>query len=141
MLTAKILYPDTLHGNRIIECLECGLSYIKKDFMALSDAWKLKYFKLSSGGHENVKPDIIVCHNCLFAILKDLAIEAKTSPVKFKILTRLQEIEFDFFPEQYANMQLGTHMDDFLATLDALNGDFTDDTDETPPREGASPDW
>ena len=139
MLTAKILYPDTLHGNRITECLECGLSYVKKDFTALSDAWKLKYFKLSSG--ENIKPDIIVCHNCLFEILKDLAAEAKTSPIKFKILTKLQEIEFDFFPEQYVHMQLGTRMDDFLATLDALDGDLTDDTDEMPPREGDSSDW
>ena len=142
MLTAEILYPDALHGNRVTKCIECSLSYRKKDWQALADAWKLKYFKLTSSEieYEGSPLEIIICHNCLFEILKDLNNQTKAPNIQFKILTKTQQIELEFEQNQL-NLQTGTMMDTFLKSLDSFDDDDTHDTDEMPPREGDSPDW
>ena len=148
MLTAEILYPDTLHGNRKCSCVDCGLSYIKKDYKTLFDAWKLKYFKLLSTEieYKGTEPDVVVCHNCLFEVLKDFTKSAPTNLIKFLILTRNQQIELEFNTDQHNLLQSGTRMDDFLATLDQLDARDTDDTreddtGEDDTGEDGNPDW
>ena len=139
MLIARILYHDLLGGKkRKLKCVECSLSYWKKDYKILFDAFKLKYFKIDSTEVDlkETDPDIIVCHTCLLSILKDLA--AKDDPpaqIKFHILTKSQEIELQFNPNQYEQLASGTNMDDLLAGLDELDTRDTDDTRED------DPDW
>lgn len=144
MLIAKILYHEDFGKKRKIKCVECGLSYFKKDYKILYDAFKLKYFKINS---TRVEPkagdsDLIVCHNCLFSILQDLSNrDPNAAEIKFKILTNLSEIEFEFNPKQLGLLQKGTAMDDLLAGIDALDAGDTDDTREDDTDEDGNPDW
>jgi hypothetical protein len=84
--------------------------------------------------------DALVCHNCLFEILKDLHAESEEDVVTFRILTKSNEIDLQYDASTYQELQTGTNMDDFLAGIDDID-DVTDDTDEMPPREDDSPDW
>jgi len=138
MLTAEILYPDTLHGNRKCSCVDCGLSYVKKDYKTLFDAWKLKYFKLLSSEikYEGMEPDVVVCHNCLFKVLKDFSEGATSNLIRFLILTKNQQIELEFNTDQFDLLQSSTVMDDFLGSLDRLDAG---DSDEMPPHEDDVP--
>jgi len=147
MLTAEILYPDSLHGNRKCSCIDCGLSYVKKDYEILANACKLKYFTLSSSEIEldGTEPDVVVCHNCLFKVLKDFSKDGSPNLIKFLILTKNQEIELEFNTDQFDLLQSNTVMDDFLASLDRIDAGDTDEMppheDEMPPHEDDSPDW
>ena len=148
MLIAKILYHEKLGKKRKLKCVECGLSYFKRDYKILFDAFKLKYFKINSTEVElkATDPDIIVCHNCLFSILKDLSKKSNNpSEIRFKILTSLSEIELQFNPNQFPHLQKGTNMDDLLAGLDDLDTRDTDDTREgdtcEDEDEDGNPDW
>ena len=140
MIVAEILYPEITIGK--IKCIECELSYREKDYKTFYDASKLKYFLLSSTHTIDVigNMDVLVCHNCLFEILKDLQAESEEDVVTFRILTKLNEIDLQYDTAASQELQTGTNMDDFLAGIDDIDGD-TGDTDEMPPREGDSPDW
>ena len=137
MIVAEIFYPDVASDE--IKCIECELSYRKKDYELLYAAWKVKYFFISSTSvkYDRRKPDLIVCHNCLFEILKDLNKEVKSKTIRFKILTKSQEVELQYDSEATNDLNQSTNMDDFLSGLDAIEGD----TDEMTPREGDYPDW
>ena len=139
MLTAEILYPDSLHGNRKCSCVDCGLSYVKKDYETLAAACKLKYFRLLSSEikYEGTEPDVVVCHNCLFGVLKGFS-EGSSNLIKFLILTKNQQIELEFNTDQFDLLQSNTVMDAFLGSLDRLDAG---DTDEMPPHEDDSPNW
>ncbi len=145
MLIARILYHDQLGGKkRKLKCVECGLSYWKKDYKILFDAFKIKYFKINSTeiDFNETDPDVIVCHNCLFSILKDLASRSSTpNKIQFQILTKTQEIELQFNPNQFPMLSKGTNMDDLLAGLDDLDTRDTDDTREGDTGEDGNPDW
>jgi hypothetical protein len=140
MIVAEILYPEITIGK--IKCIECELSYREKAYKILYDASKLKYFLLSSTHtiDDLGKMDALVCHNCLFEILKDLHAESEEDVVTFRILTKSNEIDLQYDASTYQELQTGTNMDDFLAGIDDID-DVTDDTDEMPPREDDSPDW
>jgi len=140
MLTAEILYPDSLHGNRKCSCIDCGLSYVKKNYEILADAYKLRYFKLLSSEikYKGTEPDVVVCHNCLFEVLKSFSKGGESNSIKFLILTKNQQIELEFDTDQFDLLQSSTVMDDFLGSLDRLDAG---DTDEMPPREDDSSDW
>jgi len=142
MLVAEILYPEIVIGE--IKCMECDISYREKDYKTLYDASKLKYFALSSTATPTAvaKIEVIVCHNCLFEILKDLQAESEINMVEFKILTKENEIDLKYDTSSQ-ELEQGTNMDDFLAGIDDIDDIDEDagDTDETPPREDDSPDW
>ena len=138
MIIAEILYPEVIIGGGKVKCVECELSYQRKDYKTLYDASKLKYFFISTKEIKKSDSDIIVCHNCLFDILKDLTEEAQINVITFKILTHLSEIELQYDIDMGEELYFATNMDDFLAGLDSLDAGDTDDTHAS---EDDDPDW
>ena len=135
MLIAEVLYPEV--ANIDIECIECNLCYSPKDYDTLYKAWKIKYFFISSSNSKVDKDDteIVVCHNCLLNILKDVHSDMEEhypdTPqiIKFKVLTRHSEIELEFDMDA-DKLNEGTNMDDFLAAIDTLDDSHNDEKND-----------
>tara|TARA_B100000676_G_scaffold310406_1_gene376840 strand:- start:1703 stop:2140 length:438 start_codon:yes stop_codon:yes gene_type:complete len=141
MLVAETIYPQQTNGK--ISCIECGLSYNKNEYIVLWDAGKLKYFFLSSTNKSKSDDDtdIVVCHSCLFSILKDVREDSKVDVIKFNILTATQELELEYDEETDEALNQGTNMDDFLLELSALDEELPPDTDDTHNTGEDDPDW
>ena len=127
MLEAEILYPHNACSET--KCVECNLAYSKKEYEVLYNAFKIKYFYLSSTTQpkEDNDLDIIICHSCLFSIIEDVAEESKNDVVPFRILTQIQEIQLEFDLQLGQQLHEGTNMDDFLEGIDQLDADWEDD--------------
>ena len=117
MLIAELIYPESVGAERIV-CSECDLSYTKEQYAVLFDSFKLGYFKVFSD--ELPLASAILCHDCLF----DFAVDGnKDEFIEFKILTKENEYDFSFEPDEIDEFPLqdgdGSEvgLDDFLKVI------------------------
>ena len=119
MLVAEIVYPKKLRC-KAIKCVECGLSYEKKEYLTLFEGFKLKFFKI-----QDIEGGRIVCHDCLFENLIRISFGES---VKFSVLSKKNEYFIEFYPEEYFEGFIGSEgkptygkgdsMEDFLKDLE-----------------------